>query len=229
MKDHCVIAIDGPAGAGKSTVAKMLAGRLKFLYLDTGAMYRAVTLYYSENNIPVDYMATVTSELDKINIEVKMAGDNGGEMIILNGRDVTDSIRTPAISDKVSRISVYPEVRKKLVELQRKVARNSRIVIEGRDIGSVVFPDADVKFYIDANLEVRAKRRYLELIEKGCRVIIDDVIKEIEERDRRDSTRELSPLRIPDDAVIVDTSFLGTDEVVERMYNLVKGKNDIYA
>jgi len=229
MKDHCVIAIDGPAGAGKSTVARMLADRLKFLYLDTGAMYRAVTLYYAENNIPVDYKATVTSELDKINIEVKMAVGKSGEMIFLNGRDVTDSIRTPVISDKVSRISVYQEVRNKLVELQRRVARNSRIVIEGRDIGSVVFPDADVKFYIDANLEVRAKRRYLELVEKGCRVIIDDVIKEIEERDRRDSTRELSPLMIPEDAVIVDTSFLTTEEVVERMYSLVKGKNDIYS
>lgn len=211
-----IIAIDGPAGAGKSTVAKMLAHKLGFLYIDTGAMYRALALKAIETNL----------ESGNINLIIKMAKDSnidlmnnqdGSLKIFLDGRNVTQDIRQPRVTAVVSGIAKIKEVRQVLLELQRKLGRQANCVMDGRDIGTVVFPDADKKFYIDAKFQVRVLRRYEELKGLGQNVTLVDISKDLHNRDTIDSTREFAPLKKAEDAVYVDTTDMSIEEVVTRL------------
>jgi len=216
------IAIDGPAGAGKSTIAKALAKSRNMVYVDTGAMYRAIGLYCSRKGIPGDDEAAVVSELD--NITVSLAYENGEQVVYLNGENVNGLIRTPEAGNMASAVSVFPKVRAKMVELQQGLAATTSVVMDGRDIGTVVLPDAEVKIYLTASSAVRAKRRYDELVAKGMECDLANLQKEIEERDYRDMNRETSPLRQAEDAVLLDTSDLSVDEVVAAMQAVVAEK-----
>jgi len=216
------IAIDGPAGAGKSTIAKALAKDRNMVYVDTGAMYRAIGLYCSRKNIAGDDEATVVSELD--NIDVSIAYENGEQVVYLNGENVNGLIRTPEAGNMASAVSVFPKVRSKMVELQQGLAATTSVVMDGRDIGTVVLPNAEIKIYLTASSAVRAKRRYDELVAKGMECDLTTLQKEIEERDYRDMTRETSPLRQAEDAVLLDTSDLNIEEVVAAMQQIIKEK-----
>ena len=222
MKNYS-IAIDGPAGAGKSTIAKRLASKLGFVYIDTGAMYRAITLFYVDKGIVCDDESAVIEKLEEISVSIKYI--DGAQHVFLNGTDVNDRIRTQAVSDNASKISAIAKVREKLVAIQQKMALSENVVMDGRDIGSVVLPNADLKIYLTASVEVRAQRRYNELIEKGQQAELETIAKEIEERDYRDMHRENSPLvRVPD-AKLVDTSDLNIDEATGfclGLFSLVK-------
>ncbi|HHF53322.1 MAG TPA: (d)CMP kinase [candidate division WOR-3 bacterium] len=209
------IAIDGPAGSGKSTTAKLVAKALGLLPIDTGAMYRAVALKVIREKIDPYDEEKVGEIAGKVNIEQKL--ENGEIHTYLDGEDVSTAIRTPEVNNTVSIISAYPGVRKKMVELQRKLAKAGGVVLEGRDIGTVVLPDADLKVYMIASLEERARRRLKELREKGMDVSLKDVKQEILMRDEMDSKREYSPLKIPEDAFILDTTNLTVEEQVEKI------------
>ena len=214
------VAIDGPAGAGKSTISKELARQLGYVYIDTGAMYRAAALYCIEKGISIRTdIPSVLSVLDEIQIGFKQ---EDGLHVLLNGRDVSDEIRTNAVSMGASDIAVIPEVRLKLVELQRAIAAEENVVMDGRDIGTYVLPDATVKIYLTASPEVRAKRRHLELKEKGVEVEFETVLKEMKARDKNDSEREFAPLRQADDAILLDTSELTLEESIAAMQRLVE-------
>lgn len=214
------IAIDGPAGAGKSSISKEVAKRLGFVYVDTGAMYRACGVYALENNIEITDEA-ITPHLDEINIDISYEED--GQHLFLNGVDVSKRIREPDATIASSKIAVIPSVRLKLVELQRKIASEKSVIMDGRDIGTYVLPDADLKIFLTASVAERAKRRYLEMKQKGMQCEISKVIEDIEFRDKNDSEREFAPLRQAEDAVLVDTSDLSFEESCEVIYNLVKG------
>lgn len=216
------IAIDGPAGAGKSTVAKEIAKRLNFVYIDTGAMYRAFGLYYLKKGISLDNEEDVDRYLNDVNIE--MENNAGIIKLFLNKEDVTTAIRTEEASRGASKVSVYSEVREKMVELQRKMAKKTSVVMDGRDIGTVVLPNANLKIYLTASVEERAKRRYLEQTEKGMNVNLEDIKKDIEERDYRDMHRDVSPLKQASDAVLIDTSNITQEEVVEKILKLCKDR-----
>ena len=216
------IAIDGPAGAGKSTIAKALAKNRNMVYVDTGAMYRAIGLYCSRRGIAADDEAAIVGELD--NIDVSIAYENGEQVVYLNGENVNGLIRTPEAGNMASAVSVYAKVRAKMVELQQALAATTSVVMDGRDIGTVVLPNAEVKIYLTASSEVRAKRRYDELVAKGMECDLMTLQKEIEERDYRDMNREISPLRQAEDAVLLDTSALNIEEVVEEMQRIVAEK-----
>ncbi|MBP3576607.1 MAG: (d)CMP kinase [Lachnospiraceae bacterium] len=216
------IAIDGPAGAGKSTIAKALAKSRNMVYVDTGAMYRAIGLYCSRKGIAGDDEASVVGELD--NIDVSIAYENGEQVVYLNGENVNGLIRTPEAGNMASAVSVYPKVRSKMVELQQGLAKTTSVVMDGRDIGTVVLPDAEVKIYLTASSAVRAKRRYEELVAKGMECNLKTLQKEIEERDYRDMNRETSPLRQAEDAVLLDTSDLSIEQVVAAMQKIVAEK-----
>ena len=216
------IAIDGPAGAGKSTIAKALAKDRNMVYVDTGAMYRAIGLYCSRKGIAGDDETAVVSELD--NIKVSLAYENGEQVVYLNGENVNGLIRTPEAGNMASAVSVFPKVRSKMVELQQGLAATTSVVMDGRDIGTVVLPNAEVKIYLTASSAVRAKRRYDELVAKGMECDFATLQKEIEERDYRDMNRETSPLRQADDAVLLDTSDLNINEVVAAMQQIIKEK-----
>ncbi len=216
------IAIDGPAGAGKSTIAKALAKSRNMVYVDTGAMYRAIGLYCSRKGIAGEDEATIIGELNNIN--VSLAYENGEQVVYLNGENVNGLIRTPEAGKMASAVSVYSKVRAKLVELQQTLAETTSVVMDGRDIGTVVLPKAEVKIYLTASSEVRAKRRYDELVEKGMECDLAQLQKEIEERDYRDMNREVSPLRQAKDAVLLDTSNLNIDEVVAEMQKIISEK-----
>ena len=203
------IAIDGPAGAGKSTIAKRLAKELGAIYVDTGAMYRAMAYYFIQKGVDKDDIDTISYE-------------NGEQQVILNGENITGFIRQEAVGNMASATSVYPVVREKLVELQRQLAARENVVMDGRDIGTVVLPDANVKIFLTASSKVRAKRRFDELTAKGEKCDIDAIEKDIIERDHRDMTRKTSPLKQADDAVLLDSSDMTIDEVVDRMKQLVK-------
>ena len=204
------IAIDGPAGAGKSTIAKRLAAKLGYVYIDTGAMYRAITLFYVDKGIDCEDEDAVVGRLDEIAISISYI--DGSQHVFLNGKDVSDSIRTQAVSDNASKISAIARVREKLVAIQQELAKSENVVMDGRDIASVVLPNADLKIYLTASTAVRAKRRYDEMIAKGETAELSVIEKEIEERDYRDMHRENSPLvRVPE-AKLVDTSALNIDE-----------------
>ena len=215
------IAIDGPAGAGKSTIAKKIAKELGFVYVDTGAMYRAIALYFLRKGIDGHDRKLVAAECPNIHVTLEY-DEEGKQQVILNGENITGFIRQEAVGNMASATSVYPVVREKLVELQRQLAARENVVMDGRDIGTVVLPDANVKIFLTASSKVRAKRRFDELTAKGEKCDIDAIEKDIIERDHRDMTRETSPLKQGDDAVLLDSSDMTIDEVVDRMKQLVK-------
>jgi len=222
-KGRFIIAIDGPSGAGKSTVARRLASELGYLYMDTGAMYRAVALNVLESKIdPTDEM-----ELRNIleDMRVKLIEEDSGLRLLLNGCDVTEEIRTPEMSLMASKISELQAVREKMVGIQRDMASQGGLVAEGRDIGTVVFPRAEVKIYLDASEPERARRRFQELLARGKQVTLEETQTEMHERDRRDRERTLSPLRKAEDAIVIDSTSFGVDVVVDRIINEVKKKN----
>ena len=216
-----IIAIDGPAGAGKSTVAKILAKRLGFLHIDTGAMYRALTLKVLENNIPVNNELRINELARKVEIDLRNNAD-GSLAIILDGQDVSLELRKARITQFVSDIAKIKEVRQVLVKLQRELGLRGDCVLDGRDIGTVVFPDAEKKFFIDALSNVRVQRRFQELKGLGQNIELNDVEKDLSNRDKIDSTREISPLRKAADAIYIDTSELSIEQVVEKMFGFIK-------
>ena len=213
------VAIDGPSSAGKSTVAKGVAKELGFVYVDTGAMYRCVTLYALENNVDCQNDEEVCKLLDKVNIELCIGGK-----VLLNGKDVTFDIRTQPVVDNVSYIAANKGVRLFLVELQRNMAKDVSIVMDGRDIGTYVLPNADVKIFQVADVRERAKRRYIENIEKGIECTLEGVLKDLERRDYIDSHRDFAPLSKADDAIEVDTSFLTIEESINTIVGIIKEK-----
>ncbi|PTY40110.1 (d)CMP kinase [Brachyspira hampsonii] len=211
-----IITLDGPSGAGKSTIAKLLAKKLSFKYLDTGAMYRAVTLYMIKHNININDNNEVISALNNLSINF----DNAGR-IYLDNEDVTEAIRSMEVVNLVSKVSSISIVRQNMVSLQRKIAEGGNYVVDGRDIGSVVFPDSKYKFYMDASLDERAKRRYNEELSKGKNISYEDIRESIRKRDEFDSNREDSPLVVPKNANIIDTTSMTIDEVVEKIANVI--------
>ncbi len=211
--DNKNIAIDGPSGAGKSTTARSVAKRLGFIYVDTGALYRAIGLYVLKHGGNTKNDNTVSSLLNNITLELRYDSDST-QRIILNGNDVSDDIRSPDVSIAASEVSALPCVRSFLLDLQRNIAKKNSVVMDGRDIGTVVLPDAKVKIFLTASPETRADRRCKELLEKGIKTDYESVIHDILERDKNDSSRDLSPLRQADDAVLLDTSDLTFDESV---------------
>lgn len=216
------VAIDGPAGAGKSTIAKKLAKELGFIYVDTGAMYRAIALYLIRNGISPEDEANVTSALG--NIEVKLEYTEGAQQVLLNGENVSGLIRTEEVGFATSTASKLPSVREKLLSLQRNMANNENVIMDGRDIGTCVVPDAPVKIYLTASVETRAKRRWLELKDKGMECNLEDIEKDIAARDYQDMNREIAPLKQAEDAHLLDSSNMTIDEVVDTMKGLVENK-----
>ena len=214
-----VIAIDGPAGAGKGTIAKLVGEKLNLAKIDTGATYRCVALNMINEGVRLEDELKIKEILDKINIEINTRGE-----IFLNKENVTDRIRQNDVNDLVSPVSAIPIVRKKLVDIQRKIAEGKNVIMEGRDIGTVVFPNANVKIYLDATAEERARRRVLQNEEKGIPTSYQEVLEKIKERDKRDSTREISPLKKADDAIYIDSTNLNIEQVVEKIINIVKEK-----
>lgn len=211
-----IIALDGPSGAGKSTIAKLLAKKLSFKYLDTGAMYRAVTLYMIKHHVDINNNSEVISALNNLSINF----DNAGR-IYLDDEDVTEAIRSMKVVNLVSKVSSISIVRQNMVSLQRKIAEGGNYVVDGRDIGSVVFPDSKYKFYMDASLDERAKRRYNEELSKGKNITYEEVRESIRKRDEFDSNREDSPLVVPKNANIIDTTSMTINEVVEKIANVI--------
>lgn len=222
MKDKFSIAIDGPAGAGKSTIAKNVSKELGVIYVDTGAMYRAMALYMIREGIDAEDAAGISAKCKSADISIAFI--DGVQQVLLNGENVSGLIRTEEVSAMASKSSVNADVREKLVELQRKLASEKSVVMDGRDIGTVVLPDADVKIYLTASSAVRAKRRYDELIAKGEKCDLARIEADIIERDHRDMTREISPLRQAEDAVLVDTSEMNIEEVTDKLLSIVKEK-----
>jgi len=212
-----IIAIDGPSASGKSTTAKAVSNRLGFTHIDTGAMYRAVTLGIYESKIEINNNKMVKLYLKSLKIEFDQNGN-----IVLNGKNVTDLIRTFKISSNVSKISAILEVRKKMVQVQRNIAGDNNCVLEGRDIGTVVFPNADFKFFLIADINIRAKRRFADLQESNELLTLDELIESIRKRDKLDSKRDLSPLRQAKDAIVIDTSFLTIEQQVNKIVEIVK-------
>lgn len=212
------IAIDGPAGAGKSTIAKRLAKKLGFIYVDTGAMYRAMAYYFLQHNIDAKDENVIAAACP--DVDVTITYENGEQQVLLNGENVNGVIRNEEVGNMASSTSVYPVVRKKLVELQRQLAKSADVIMDGRDIGTCVLPDAQVKIYLTASSATRAKRRYDELTEKGVSCDLAEIEKDIIDRDYRDMHRETSPLRQAEDAVLVDSSEMNIDEVVDAIYQV---------
>tara|TARA_B100000427_G_C15463394_1_gene575125 strand:+ start:298 stop:966 length:669 start_codon:yes stop_codon:yes gene_type:complete len=212
-----IIAIDGPSASGKTTTAKGIAEKLGILHIDTGAMYRAVTLGFQNENILPDENVRINHFLIKMEISFE-----NGNKIHLNGKDVSKEIRKDNISSKVSNVSAIKDVRKRMVDLQRNIAENDDCVLEGRDIGTVVFPNADFKFFINADLEVRAKRRFLELEKMGENISLDRLILDIKRRDDLDSSRKLSPLKKAKDAIVINTSYLTIYEQIDKIIDIIK-------
>ena len=214
------IAIDGPAGAGKGTIAREVAKRLNLVYVDTGAMYRAMGYYFSCKNIDGHDMDTVCRECGNVDISIKYI--DGEQVVFCNGEDVNDKIRTPRAGEMASLISVYEPVRERLVKLQQNLARETGVVMDGRDIGTVVLPKAELKIYLNASCHERAKRRYLELRAKGEDVNLEQVERDIIQRDERDMNREISPLKKAEDAVEVDSTDMTIGQVTDYIIGLVK-------
>ena len=216
------IAIDGPAGAGKSTIAKKLAQKLGYVYVDTGAMYRAMAYYFLQQGIDKTDEAAINAAVDGADVTIRYV--DGAQQVLLNGEDVTGSLRSEQVGNMASNTSVYPAVRVKLVALQQKLAQTTDVIMDGRDIGTCVLPDAQVKIYLTASVGTRAKRRYDELVEKGEKPDLAKIEADIEERDYRDMHREMSPLRQADDAVLVDSSEMNIEQVVSAILEIVKEK-----
>lgn len=212
------VAIDGPAGAGKSTIAKLVAEEKGFIYVDTGAMYRGLAIHFLDRGIRAE-------ETDKVieackDADVKIRYEDGVQQVFLNGTNITGRLRDEAVGQMTSKCSVIPEVRAKLLDLQRDLARTQDVIMDGRDIGTCVLPDADVKVYLTASVETRAKRRYDELTAKGEACDLDEIARDIKERDERDMNRETAPLRQAEDAVLVDSSDMTIEEVVKEIAGL---------
>ena len=222
MKEIINVAIDGPAGAGKSTVARAAAKTLGYIYVDTGALYRAVGLNALRNGIATDDAEAVGATLGSITVELKF--ENGEQQVLLNGENVSSEIRTPDASMAASNVSAIPAVRAFLFDLQRDIAAKNDCIMDGRDIGTVVLPDAQVKIFLTASPEIRARRRYDELIEKGQQVEFKDVLDDLIKRDYNDSHREVAPLRPAEDGVILDTSGLTLDEAIASAVRIIKEK-----
>ena len=219
------IAIDGPAGAGKSTIAKTLAKELGYVYVDTGAMYRAMAYFFLQKGINKDDEAAITEAVDGADVTIHY--ENGVQQVFLNGENVTGCLRTEQVGNMASSISVYPAVRTKLVALQQKLAKTTDVIMDGRDIGTCVLPDAQVKIYLTASVETRAKRRYMELMEKGEPADLEKIAADIKERDYRDMHREMSPLRQAEDAVLVDSSDMSIVEVVSAIRAIAEEKRGL--
>lgn len=215
------IAIDGPAGAGKSTIAKTAAKELGFIYVDTGALYRAIGLFCSRRGVDTENAEAVISLLKALTVELSFNDDNE-QIVLLNGENVSSLIRTPEVSMYASNVSKIPKVRAFLLDLQRNMAHTQNVIMDGRDIGTVVLPDAKVKIFLTASPEIRAKRRYVEFVEKGMTVNYDDVLNEVITRDYNDSHREIAPLKPADDSVTLDTSDLDLEQSVQAILSIIK-------
>lgn len=221
------IAIDGPSSSGKSSLASKIAENLGILHLNTGRLYRALGLYVYENgyfNIVNGSVNVVNAEVEDVvkNAKIDVKFQDGIQHTFLNGRDVTDLLHTPIISDYSSRVSAVPEIRNFMVKIQRKIASENNVVMEGRDITSHVLPNAKYKFFITASVEVRADRRYKEMLEKGINCTYEEILKDLQERDNRDMTRKYCPLKIVEDAIVVDTSNTTLNEAVEKVMSYIK-------
>ncbi|BDD05905.1 (d)CMP kinase [Aureibacter tunicatorum] len=224
MNKKIVIAIDGFSGCGKSSTAKAVAAQLNYGYIDTGAMYRAVTLYFVENHISITDSKHVNEALRKIEISFKYNDKKGRNETYLNGLNVEDEIRKMYVSDQVSEVSAIVEVRNAMVSQQRKMAKSKGIVMDGRDIGTVVFPDAELKVFMTTDVKVRAERRQKELLEQGEAANLDEIIENFKKRDHLDTTRKQSPLRKADDAIALDTTSLNFEDQVKRIVDLAFAK-----
>lgn len=216
------IAIDGPAGAGKSTIAKQVARRENLIYIDTGAMYRAMSLLMLQNGIPLNDAEKIGQECSRAQIDISY--ENGEQAVFLNGENVDAFLREERVGNAASAVSAVPRVRERLVQLQRELAEAADVVMDGRDIGTVVLPDADLKIFLTASSRVRAERRYRELQEKGIEADLKTIQRDIEERDHRDMTRETSPLRQAEDAVVIDSSMMTVDEVIQNILDLIQSR-----
>ncbi|MGN0471341.1 MAG: (d)CMP kinase [Lachnospiraceae bacterium] len=214
------VAIDGPAGAGKSTIAKQIARKLDFIYVDTGAMYRAMAYYLLQNHVDASDTAAIDVKCREADIRIRY--ENKEQQVWLNGENVNGMIRTEEVGNMASASSVNPNVRAKLVELQRKMAETDNVIMDGRDIGTTVLPNADVKIYLTAGSHVRARRRYEELKEKGTICDLETIERDIIERDERDMNREISPLRQAEDAVLVDSSDMTVEEVLGTIEEVIR-------
>ena len=217
-----VIAIDGPSGAGKSTVTRLLAQRLGYIQIDTGAMYRAAALLINRAGLDLDDAESLKHFCANLNI--RLENETGGQRVIANGCDVTSHIRTPEVSLMTSRISALKPIREALAQAQRSMDRREGAILEGRDIGTVVFPDADIKFFLFASPEIRGKRRFDELTAKGVQTTLEETVAAIIQRDEQDSKRELSPLKQADGSIAIDSSDMNIDDVVDRMETIVRTK-----
>ena len=218
MKEHLTIAMDGPAGSGKSTIAQCIAEKLDYLYLNSGSMYRAMTLLSireggEPTNVPM---------LTKLAKNCRIDFSDNGKITLLNGEDVSDALRTPEIDRAIIDIAKVPEVRREMVKQQRRIGENGGIIVEGRDVTTVVFPDADLKFYINASVEERAKRRFAEQKTRGIETTLEQVEQEIRSRDQMDESREHSPLRTAEDAIVVDTTSMTINQAVDFVLNRVE-------
>ena len=214
------IAIDGPAGAGKSTIARRTAQELSFIYVDTGALYRALAVFLVDEGVSPEDTEKVKGAVKSV--KVSIAYENGEQQVLVNGKNVTDRLRAESVGNMASTISAIPAVRAALLDLQRDLAKAHDVLMDGRDIGTNVLPDAELKIYLTASVETRAERRYRDLQEKGVEKPLSDIKKEIEERDHRDMTRAIAPLKQAEDAVYLDTSHMNIDEVVEAIRKLYR-------
>ena len=226
MNGHYAIAIDGPSGAGKSTLARRAAKEFGFLYVDTGAIYRTVGLAAQRNGIDCHDEAAVAGILPTLDIRMGY-NPEGEQRMFLNGEDVSDEIRAPEISICASDVSSLPAVRAFLLEMQRKTARENHVIMDGRDIGTVVLPEAELKIYLTASAKARAERRLKELLAKGVETSFEDVLRDIEYRDYQDTHREIAPLRRAEDAVLLDTSDIGLEESCELLFRTIREKLQI--
>ncbi len=222
MTSFVSVAIDGPVGAGKSSIARNAAKKLGFIYVDTGALYRAVGLYCHRKGIDMSDGAAVASVLSEIDPEIRLI--DGTQHIYLNKEDVSEEIRLPEISMAASAVSAVPEVRASLLDLQRNMAKTNNVIMDGRDIGTVVLPDATVKIFLTAAAEIRAKRRYDELMAKGMETTFEEVLADLNQRDYNDSHRETAPLKQADDAVLADTSALDFEQSCKLICDIIKEK-----
>ncbi len=213
------VAIDGPAGAGKSTIAKLLAKKIEAIYIDTGAMYRALTYKALDYGISLEDEKKLSELL--LNSKIELVPDEENQLILLDGKDITEEIRSPLVSQNVSIVAKHATVRKHMVELQKAFAEQTSIVMDGRDIGTIVLPDATVKIFLTASIEERARRRYNELLHKGYQPIQSEILQDIENRDRLDQERENSPLVKADDAILIDATSMTVEEVVDQIFYFV--------
>jgi len=214
-----IIAIDGPAGSGKTTISKLLAKKLGFFCLDTGATYRALTFAILEKKCNLDNVKTLCEIAKNLSIKIE------NEKIYLENRDITEEIRKPIIDKNISKIVSYPEIRRIMVKLQRDIAKNKNLVVEGRDITSVVFPNAEFKFYLDADFEIRLKRRYEEFLNKNINISIEELREDLKKRDEADKKRKIGALKLVEDAIYIDTTNLTIDQVVDKIISYINARN----